>query len=74
MDHCLAMGRAFVVEVVSILTAYFHTWKEETAVGVIAGTLMVAFSLWVWRQQILKYPHVKWKLVIKYIFPRRLDI
>lgn len=37
----------------SILVAYLT--------GPIAGGLMLAFSVWIWRRQIIKYPYDTWK-------------
>lgn len=47
--------------VVSILVAYFYGHEKGWAVGTISGVLVLAFAVWIWRRQIIKYPDDTWK-------------
>jgi uncharacterized membrane protein HdeD (DUF308 family) len=46
---------------VSILVVYFHGHQKGWAAGITSGVLMIAFAIWIWRRQIIKYPNDTWK-------------
>lgn len=45
----------------SILVAYLRSKNADWVTGLIAGGLMLAFSVWIWRRQIIKHPNDTWK-------------
>ena len=47
--------------VASILVAYFYGHQKGWAAGITTNVLMLAFAIWKWRRQIIKYPDDTWK-------------